>query len=164
MIFKRGSFLQFRQVDPYNLLHGENQNTVWHKLSKQKNTFSEFPAEVLKREWQKALTNLVKDEDMRQKYSAKDTNLDYTKQLVNAFKEISWNVPQTAFHHMYITSMADLLDPTFQQHFCFAGCKAMNKTRDLFLTTGRDQLMSPNYKQELAPGISNLYLLPWTTK
>jgi hypothetical protein len=58
--------------------------------------------------------------------------------------------------------MSDLTDPTYQRHFWYAGCKAMNKTLDFYLTTGRDQLMSPDYDQELTPGLSKYTSLPIT--
>jgi len=60
-------------------------------------------------------------------------------------------------------SINEIMNPTYQRHFWYAGCKATNKTRDFYLTTGRDLLMSPDYKQEiLTPGISKYTSLPIT--
>jgi hypothetical protein len=151
---------------PYNLLYTHIRTHIWHHANqlreqmKKPKTFSEFPAEVLRREWQKALVDLATEAETKRN-SAKHQN-DYIKLIVKAFKEIAWNVPRQAFDCLYIASMTDLKDPVYQRHFWYVGCKAMNKTRDFYLTTGRDQLMSPDYEQELAPGLSKYTSLPLT--
>jgi len=163
---KEEAFHNFNKKDPYSLLYTNTQKDVWQKACnlrekpKKPKTFPEPPAEVLRREWQQALVDLTKDHETRQKYSAKHNPIDYKKVVVNAFKEIAWNVPKQTFDCLHVTSINHLMEPTTQRHFWYAGCKAMNKMRDFYLTTGRDQ---PDYEQELlAPGISKYTSLPIT--
>ncbi len=148
------------------------QREVWQKACslrekpKKPKTLPEPPAEVLRREWQKALVDIANDYEQKRKASAKHNPIDYKKVVMNAFKRIAWNVPKQAFDCLqptYTMSIKEIMDPTYQRHFWYAGCKAMNKTRDFYLTTGRDQLMSPDFEQEIqAPGISKYTSLPIT--
>ncbi len=153
--FKTRHFQEFNEVDPYALLYSDTQREVWQKACslrekpKKPKTLPEPPAEVLRREWQKALVDIANDYEQKRKASAKHNPIDYKKVVMNAFKRIAWNVPKQAFDCLqptYTMSIKEIMDPTYQRHFWYAGCKAMNKTRDFYLTTGRDQLMSPDYQ------------------
>jgi len=169
MVMQEETFHNLNKKDPYNLLYTNNQKEVWQKTCslrekpKKPKTFPEPPVGVFRREWQKALVDIAKDHETRQKYRAKQNLIDYKKVVVNAFKEIAWNVPKQTKDCLQVTSISDLMEPTNQRHFWYAGCKAMNKTRNFYLTTVRDQLMSLDYEQELlAPGISKYTSLPIT--
>jgi len=102
-LFKEETFQNLNKKDPYALLYSNNQKEVWQKACslrekpKKPKALPEPPAEVLRREWQKALVDIANDHEKKPKNSAKHNPIDYKKVVINAFKRIAWNVPKQAF-------------------------------------------------------------------
>jgi hypothetical protein len=165
--FKRGSFRKFRSDNRFSLLDRQVQNAIWHTACETRErenlsvSYSEFPADVLRREWQKALNDIIDIERAENKYKG-TAKYDYTNMVVKAFAEIAWKVPHTTFSGMQIQSCRDLLNPQMQKHLWFKGCSVMKKPREFYINSGRDLLMSPDFEHELAPGIRKYTELPMT--
>ena len=166
--FEPGSFRQFQSKDRFSLLDRKVQNSIWQHACELRNkrdlsvTYAEFPVEVLRREWHKALIDLLEDEKFKSKYYGAKQDTDYKDIAVRAFAEIAWQVPHNTFRNLQLNSKEDLLEPTTLRHVWFLGCSEMKKPRDFFILGSHDPLMSPNFEQELAPGIRKYTELPIT--
>ena len=166
--FPKNTFQQLKITDRFGLLDKQIQATLWHTARELRDkgnltvSYSEFPAEVLKREWTEALKNFCHQEETKERYMGAP-HVDYIQVIVHAFTEIAWFVPYKDFTSLHIKSKRDLFDPTTLKHIWFTGCAAMNKPREFYLESGRDPIMSPDFEKELT-GFRKYTELPITAE
>ena len=166
--FKKDTFQRFKMIDRFSLLDKQIQTTIWHTACELRDkgnltvSYSEFPAEVLKREWIEALKTFYHQHETKERYN--ETNhIDYAQVILLAFNEIAWFVPYKDFQVFQINSKRDLFEPTTLKHIWFTGCAAMNKPREFYLESSRDLLMSPDFEKELT-GFRKYTELPITAE
>ena len=166
--FLKDIFQRFKMVDRFSLMDKQIQSTIWHAACELRDkgnltvSYSEFPAEVLRREWTEALKNACHQHETKERYMGAPS-IDYIQVIVQAFLEIAWYVPYKEFTTLHIQSKRDLFDPTTLKHIWFKGCAAMNKPREFYLESSRDPIMSPDFEKELT-GFRKYTELPITTE